>query len=675
MRSFRYILILSLFFTQFIIAQNVSKRSDIIEMYKGESYYMHFVAQGETVQSLAQLYGVTNVEILKANPEISSGLQPNKIVRIPVKSIESGGDKQNQSIQQATDETFHLVQPKETWYGIARLYKLPVKDLINANSDIDTLRIGMEIRVPQSTGKQRVITGNYAEHTVKGKETLYSLAKRYNTSVEELMRLNPFLSDGLKVGQILMIPVSEIGGDTNLKLQISDTSFIEHKVERKETLYSISKLYNADQNEILKANPGLDGKIRKGDILKIPKVFKSVKAYTRPDTVIMGRQIDQMAIHRESIGPCAKVHPNTDIFNIALMVPMQLELVDSISVSDPSGLKSANEYVSFDFIQFYEGAVIAADSMARAGMKIKLFVYDVDHGDRVQKTKKVLSNPEMAYMDLIIGPFFAESFNLVASYAKQNKIPVINPLSQRSEITKNNEYIIKMQPSKWAQYNTLGTYLYSHHLNDNILLVRKNSDENTSMVKVLKSALSIDSLLPSKYKEVIYNSAGWSGISKNLSSTKANIVVLMINDKAILPALLRDLADRADSENISVVGMPEWEEMELDYNYLIKLNTHFYNPWFIDYQHAASKHFVTMFRERFIAEPEIDRFAFLGYDATLYFLQSLNDYGKNFLNCIESTNRKGLSSDFKFIRTPGGGIENYGTSIFKYTDFKREKLN
>lgn len=636
---------------------------------------MHFVAQGETVQSLSQLYNVTNVEILKANPEIAAGLQPNRVIRIPVNKESSPEVIQSQNIQHQPDGLYHLVQPKETWYGIARLYKVPVKELINANSEIDTLRIGMKLRIPEVTGKQQVITGNYAEHTVKPQETIYSLSRRYNTTVDELIRLNPFLSDGLKVGQVLMIPVAQVGGDPDLKLQISDTSFIEHVVDKKETLYSISKLYGVDQNEIIRFNPGFDGKLRRGDILKIPKIFKSVKPFTRPDTIILGRQIDQMAIDHKSKVPCGKVRGNQDVFNIALMVPMQLELVDSISLSDPSGLKSANEYVSFDFIQFYEGAVMAADSMAKTGMRVKLHVYDADHGDQLQKTKRILGKPEMVNMDLIIGPFFAESFNHVAEFAGRNRIPVINPLSQRSEITKGNEYTIKMQPSGWAQYNALGKYLQTHHSNDNIILVRKNNDENSGMIKVIKSALAIDSLNPVKYREVVYSSGGWNAINKNISSTKANIIVLMITDKAVLPALLRDLADKATSNNISVVGMPEWEEMELDYNYLIRLNTHFYNAWFVDYDNPATKHFIRTFRERFIGEPEVDRYAYLGYDLTLYFLEALNDYGNDFLNCIELANKKSLSNDFRFVRTPGGGLENYGTSIFKYTDFKREKLN
>jgi len=305
----RIIVIIFLLISDLAFGQTVSKRSEIIENYKGAPYYMHFVQMGETVQSIAQLYGVTNVELLEANPEIASGLKPDRVIRVPVKKQASPAvTVDNEPQSQDPPGTWHLVEPKETWYGIARQYKVTVKELISMNPLVDTLKIGMKIRIPELSAKNQVITGNYAEHTVKPQETLYSLAKRYNTTIDEIKRLNPVLADGLKVGQVLMVPVSSMGGDPEVKIQVTDTSFIEHVVERKETLYGISRLYGIDQNDIIRANPGFDGKLKKGNKLRIPKVFKEVKPYTRPDTVIMGRTINQAAKENLLKGPCNVIH-------------------------------------------------------------------------------------------------------------------------------------------------------------------------------------------------------------------------------------------------------------------------------------------------------------------------------------------------------------------------------
>lgn len=640
---------------------------------------MHLVQVGETVQSLANLYNVTNVEILRANPEIATGLQPNKVIKIPVKSRQTTTIRPDTAKQQSQQpkqqgDNLHTVQPKETWYGISREYKIPVLELINANPEIDTLKIGMIIKIPKVSEAHKVITGNLGEHTVKPQETLYSLSKQYNTTVEELIRLNPSLSEGLKAGQTIMVPIETEGTPADLKVQVTDTTYVAHRVERKETLYSIAKLYSVQVDDILKVNPEYDGNLRKGDFIRIPRLVKSVQPFAKADTVIMGRDISKIAVGTPSRKPCAETPDNNSVFNIALLVPMQLELVDSIVISDPAGIKGAHEYSAFDFVQFYEGAVIAANNMASKGMKVRLQVFDVDYGEGTIKTRRILNQPELARMDLIIGPFFAESFDLVSAFAQKHQIPIVNPLSRRSGLTKSNEYIIKMQPSTWAQYNTLGKYLRAKHSGDNIIIVKRNQDENSSMINVIKSAITGDENPNVRLKEVNYGATGWSGINNNLSASNNNIVLIATADKAALPAILRDLYAKTETHSISVVGLPEWEDMELDYTHLVKLNTHFFKPWYVDYKDEEVKNFIRAFRAKYVAEPEVDRYAYLGYDVTTTFLSSLFNYGKGFLSCIENRRLHGLSSDLLFIKTPEGGYENYGTTIFKYSDFNREKL-
>ncbi len=669
-------------------AQNTPVKSTIIENWKGKRYYMHFVNEGETVQALAKLYNVSNVEILQSNPEIATGLQPGKVIRIPVTSENQSNDHSNtesQHVQKSGTptvqvkpdstkyQTIHEVLPKETWYGIARQYKVPVKQLIDANPAVDTLKIGTKIIIPKIVESYRVVTEGYAEHTVQPQETLYGLSKKYNTTSQELLRLNPSLQDGLKAGQVIMVPAQQSGN--GLKIQVTDTTYNIHEVQRKETLYSISKKYGVNINDIIKANPSYDGNLRKGDKLRIPALVMTVKPFAKPDTVIMGRDVSQEAIVDYRKVPCVKATDSRTEYNVALMVPLQLELVDSISVSTPAGLKAASEYSSFDFIQFYEGAVIAADSLSRMGMNVRIHVFDADYGNGVTKTKRILSNPEMKTMDLIIGPFFAESFSLVAQFALQNRIPVVNPLSMRAEVIHGNEYIFKMQPSLSAQYSSIGTYIKSACKDDNVVIIRRNQEENQAMADAIKTCIESGNPGLVHVKEVLFSSKGWNGISSSLNSSKNNFLLILTSDRAVLPAILRDLADKTKTTKISIFGLPEWENLELDYNYLIKLNTHFYNPWFVDYSKPSTKRFIHEFRTRYVAEPEINKYAFLGYDATLYFLSALYNYGFDFSHCIEQFEQPGLSNDLRFHKVPGGGFENTGSAVYKYTDFIREKLN
>lgn len=677
MRLILSIVFISLFFIQSPECQETPGKSNIIETYKGASYYMHFTKKGETVHGLSQLYNVTNVEILRANPEISAGLKPDQLIRIPVVSSRSAfGTDQTASpeVQQHPDSTYHTVMPKETWYGISRLYKVPVNELISANPGVDTLKIGMNIMIPKISQTLKVITSGYAEHTVQPQETLYSLSKKYNTTIDEIIRLNPSVQEGLKIGQMLMVPATLADSPDELSVQVTDTTYIQHEVDRKETLYGIAKLYGIEMNDIIQANPNFDGKLRKGDFLRIPKMAKKVRPFAKPDTTILGREIDIQAIERTAAIPCTDVIDHRIQYNVALLVPMQLELVDSISVSDPEGLKSAHEFPSFDFIQFYQGAIIAADSMAALGMNVKIHVFDVDYGEQVTKTRRLLTNPLMQKMDLIIGPFFAESFDLIADFASQHSIPVVNPLSRRSEVIKGNQNVVKLQPSGWAQYNELSNYLLNKHANANIIVLRKNVEENKSMAQVIKTSYNNDIHHTKNFTELIHGANGWN-IQKSLVQGKPNIIIITTSDQAILSALLRNLSDISDTYQISIIGLSEWEDLEIDYNYLIKLNTHFFKPWFVDYNNPTVKGFIRKFRDAYVAEPEIDKYAFLGYDATFYFLSALRNYGSDFLKCIDAFDQPGLSNDLIFHKSPDGGYENQSSIIYKYQDYNRIKVN
>lgn len=691
MRGFVFFILINLL-AVVSYCQVVNKKSDIIETFKGEKYFMHFVAAGETVQTIAKLYGVTNVEILKANPELAYGIKADMVVKIPLsKMAESlstdstrhlvndnlNKSNNNQKVQQeqSTNIGKHKVQSKETWYSLSRMYRIPVSELIEANADVDTLKIGMEISIPEPKPDHKVITEGYAEHTVEPQETLYSLSKKYSITVEELQRLNPSILEGLKAGQVIIVSAKSNDNADVLKIQYADTSYMIHVVERKETLYGISRLYGLQLDDIIKANPDIDNNLKKGYELKIPKVSMKVRTFTKPDTVIMGRAINQEAVGNVSVDPCTQIMNMDAEYNIALLIPMQLELIDSIQVNNPILLKTAIEYSSLDFIQFYEGALIAVDSLVRAGMNIKMHVYDADYGDNTYKVKKILGRSEFRKMDLIIGPFFAESFKLASDYANQHKVPIVNPLSRRSEMILDNEMVILLQPSLLAQYENLANYIKSKHATDNVILVRRNEEENKSFAIAFIDKLKGSNGNSVFYKEVIYSKSGWTGISKELSITKSNLVIITTSDRAVLPAILRELAERAESHNITIVGMPDWEELELEYNYLTKLNTHFCVPWFVNYFDFETKNFIADFRKRYAGEPELDKYAFLGYDAVMFFASALRIHGKHFMECLEDYRNPGLSNDLHIIKTLGGGYQNASATIFKYTDFTRVKLN
>jgi len=114
----------------------------------------------------------------------------------------------------------------------------------------------------------------YETHAVKQGETLESIAKHYRVTPYSILSLNPEVKDGVKANTILIVPLAEqkaAGQQTENVQPGGVTRFISHKVERKETLYGISKQYNVSIDDIKRYNKELySQQLDKNQILKIP---------------------------------------------------------------------------------------------------------------------------------------------------------------------------------------------------------------------------------------------------------------------------------------------------------------------------------------------------------------------------------------------------------------------
>lgn len=155
---------------------------------------------------------------------------------------------------------------------------------------------------------------NFRQHKIVAGEDVYSIAKEYQTTPEEIFRLNPNAKNGIKPGDKLVIPnVVEIP-----ELPVEGIEFKKHKVKKKQTLYSLSKMYNVSIEDIEKHNDFLESNpLKKGDILKIPqpapkvtKVFKSLN-----DTKEKNNTTPQLNNVRDSLAIDSEVS-NTQIYTV-----------------------------------------------------------------------------------------------------------------------------------------------------------------------------------------------------------------------------------------------------------------------------------------------------------------------------------------------------------------------
>ena len=139
----------------------------------------------------------------------------------------------------------YTVKRGDTLYGISKQFGVAAIDLYNLNNLTSTnIQVGQILKIPNISGTN---PSGLFTYTVKKGDTLYNIAKRYETTVEEIIKLNHLKSTTLSINQTLSIP--ETGQTTE-----SLPTFINYVVKKGDTLYSIAKNYNITVDEIIKDN-------------------------------------------------------------------------------------------------------------------------------------------------------------------------------------------------------------------------------------------------------------------------------------------------------------------------------------------------------------------------------------------------------------------------------------
>jgi len=266
----------------FILSFNEITAQDSIIEYK--------IQKGETAYFIAQKYKVSVDEIYKLNPESQNGIKDNQIIKIPVHSAE----KQN-SNQQVT----HVVGAKETLFGLSKQYNVSVEVLQNANPILaNGLQIGQELVIPQNTSipsKTEITLYAKATHLVVAKESLFSIARQYNVSVQDLENLNKeLLQNGLQIGQTIAIPNKRKTLDGRVRVINQETIF--HVVEAKETKFSIAKKYGISIDQLESQNPEIVNGLVVGNKLAINT--KEIKPTNESEELMLALAEKQVVVEK-----------------------------------------------------------------------------------------------------------------------------------------------------------------------------------------------------------------------------------------------------------------------------------------------------------------------------------------------------------------------------------------
>ena len=212
----------------------------VIDSIENENSFDYVVLKGDTLYSIAKKYNTTVDAIKALNDLTDNTLSVGQVLKIP--------------IRETNISNVHTVQVGDTLYSIAKKYNTTVDAIKNLNNlTSNTLSIGQILKIP--TSEETVPETTY---TVQAGDTLYSIAKKYNTTVDTIKSLNNLTSNTLSIGQILKIPTSN-----------ENISTKTHIVQVGDTLYSIAKKYNTTVDTIKNLNSLPNNTLSIGQVLKI----------------------------------------------------------------------------------------------------------------------------------------------------------------------------------------------------------------------------------------------------------------------------------------------------------------------------------------------------------------------------------------------------------------------
>ncbi|MBG15677.1 MAG: hypothetical protein CL853_04925 [Crocinitomicaceae bacterium] len=608
------------FLTTYTYSQDIS--TDIIEK-QGGKFYKHIVKKGETSFGIAKLYSVDLNLLFDNNPEAEKGLQLNQVIYIPIIPTDESQNKTTPINIDSTNSIIHIVSSGDTYWSISKKYSVSIDQLKKVNPNaLETLQIGQSIVIPSS----KIDTTNIVTPIVKN-------------------------------------PINPLGGPC-------DSIFI-HKVKKRETFYSISKMYNVTISSIKSINNGLLEGLKKGEEIRI-----LVKKVDCDETST--KDLSLLESTKDSLFNFSK----DSITTVSLLLPLLLDENDSILANCPPLQKCPLNVNSIQSTHFYNGVLMAIDSLKKAGLNVKLNVYDTKNNRNA--IDEILADSNFIKSHLVIGPIYMRNIKLVTDFCNKHSIHVICPVAIPNQALFNNKFLTRITPSKQTMVTELAKYNLKQPKELNrILVVNKMRKNDLSYANAFESYYNsnLPDSLDSLTSISLTSSSNLSAIKKHLKADVENIIIVPSNDIGFVSNFMTKLSGLVNTyeyrkHSFCVYGMEKWKDMQtIDEKYKNSFNLHIPLSGRVNYHSSSTIDFIKKHRSKFNFDPE--KFSFIAFDIAFNALKGLMLYENNLDNYYsKSAKNNGYFFKINISQVDStSGYENKGVHIYRYNNHELIRLD
>ncbi len=516
----------------------------------------------------------------------------------------------------------------------------------------------------------------YYEHTVEGRQTLYSICKAYGADLDEVTAINSDkLAQGLKAGCVLLIPhggVSEVSGsdidsvdEESVQQTEESGKYLLHRVKWYDSMLMLALKYKVTQEQIMTLNGMTSKTLVVGQYIKIPVSGADV---TAPDNTILDDTEDDSATSGDDAEDASLVtgedlsdeSPKEDVLpfipfsgtaRIALLLP----------------IGASNGEASDNFLDFYSGILMALDQVKSSGINVNLKVIDIAAYDSFED---ITDTAALDHYDFAIGHFPAEWIDAAADYFDNCRIPLISPMDQKLEqAAYRHPYLINIPLSSATQAMRLAESIGFDPFEDNVIVLCENGEDTGQFhADVLAS---LDNLqIPYSIARSGIGREGSAHVGSLLKNNKHNHIIITSEKESLASDAVRNtgLLGRDDTYRVTGYASQKVRRFDsIDPESFQGMNAHFCLGYYVDYQDENVRSFVRSYRALYNAEP--GPYAFQGFDIVLYAVNALEKFGSDMINGIAGYPEHGLQLNFRFDRRSDlSGMFNEATRNLIYRD-------
>ncbi len=531
------------------------------------------------------------------------------------------------------------------------------------------------VSAPVTVSKEKVkVNGKICySHIVKEKQTLYSIAKAYNVTVDDIYSFNPSLKEaGLKKNSIILIPaqddVTAPVAETTVQSEPAQTEpspvvnaeikTVEKKGKQKthtvkwfENIDIIADRYGVSAEAIIKANNLSSKKLEKRQKLIIPSVDEEAVqdgiAYNDAEQT-EGLIENGPAAQEDSVATelMTSVAPKEEV-KVTLILPM----------------KASTDNVSRNNMDFYSGVLLAVKDMADSGISTELNVYDSS-----DETYPIISE-DLTDSDLVIGPVSASDLGKLLTLEESQPKMVISPLDSKAEnLAYTHKNLIQAPTPTSLQYKDLVNWIREDVMpGDTLLIISEKGARQTEAITQMNEVADSSGLtfIPFSYS-ILEGRDVTEPLTNLMTATGTNRVLIASDSEAFVNDVVRNLNILIYNKlNVVLYASSRIRNFEtIEVENLHNASLHVSLGYLIDYENPQIKDFLLKYRALYNTEPT--QYAFQGYDIATYFISMCGKYGSDWTKMLGENERQMLQSTFRYVPAGDGGYINNGIRRLVY---------